>query len=265
MSGEAKTEKFLLADATIMVGPRADVFELTPELHSLGLAKRVQVNAEPQWAELTQGITKQTVFSVNIGINSTISGEIFEYTARNLAYGAGIDASGAAYDEFTTIFALASEHDDADTSIALATGAGASFQAGDFMLLQKDESDLVAVIKCGTVTDDSVAIAAGYGLPAGVVWPVATTRVFRVRKPLKVGTQTDDGLLGVKIAGVMPSNQRPVVMIFPKSRIQKGLSISFQEEDFANMMFEFKPYALLPNDAFYADFAGNKSWMALPG
>lgn len=264
MSGEAKTSKFLLADATVMVGPRADVFELTPALHSLGLAKRVQANAEPQWAELTQGISKQVVFSVNTGINSTVSAEIYEYTARNLAYGAGIDASGVSYDEFTTTFALASQLTDASSTIPLATGAGASFTVGDFLVLQKDESDLVCVIKVGSVATDTITPAAGYGLPTGVTWPVATTRVFRVRNPLKVGTQNDDGLLGVKIVGVMPDNQRPMTLIFPKARIQKGLNVAFQEEDFANMMFEFKPYALLPADTFYADFAGNKSWMVLP-
>ena len=265
MSGEAKTSKFLLANATIMVGARADVFELTPAAHSLGLTKQVNLNVENQWTELMQGVTKQVIYTVNTGVNTTLTGEIYEYTARNLAYAAGIDATGVAYDEFDTTFALASSHSSVSVSLALATGAGASFLAGDFVLMQQDESDIVHVLKVASIATDTITWAADYGMPTGVTWAVATTRVFRVRKPIKIGAQTDDGLFGVKISGVMPDNQRPVVMIFPKARIQKGLSLAFQEENFSNMPFEFKPYGLLPTDTFYADFAGNKSAMVLPG
>jgi hypothetical protein len=265
MSGEGKTSKFLLANATIMVGPRANVFELTPEDHSLGLTKQVNLNTENQWTELTQGITKAVIYTVNTGVMSTLTGEIYEYTARNLAYAAGVDATGAAYDEFLTTFLLSAVVDDADTTAVLATGGGASFAIGDFMLLQHDESDLVAVLKVGSISTDTITFAAGYAPPAGVVFATATTRVFRVRKPIKVGSQSDDGLFGVKIAGIMPENQRPIVAIFPKARIQKGLSLAFQEENFSNMPFEIKPYALLPTDAFYSDFTGNKTAMILPG
>lgn len=265
MPGLSKTSKFLLSDATIMIGPCADVFDLTPEAHSVGLTKRVNANTDMGYVELTQGVTQTVVYTVNNSVRSTITAEIYEYTARNLAYGAGIDASGVAYDDHDTSYALADAHDDTDTTVTLATGAGANFAAGDFLVMQQNEGDVVAVIKVGSVASDVITPASGYGLPADVDWAVATTRVFRVRNPLKVGTQTADGLLGCKLVGLLPENQKPIIMIFPKVRITKGLSVAFQTDNFANMPFEIMPYALLPTDSFYSDFAGNKTHMILKG
>ena len=263
MPGEAQSSKFLLSDATIMVGPRADVFDLVPASHSLGLVKSVRAEVTHGFTELTQGLVNSVVYSVNTSIEPMIAGEIYEYTARNLAYGAQLNGDDG-FTELETVLTLASEHDDADTAIALGTGLGSNVTAGDFLVLQKDSGDTIAVIKAGTVTTDSVAIASGYGLPTGVVWPVATTKVYRVRKPIKVGQQTDDSLYGVKIVGLLPEGKRPVTMIFPKVRIMKGLSVAFDTQNFSNMPFEFKPYSLIPGDAHYAEFAGNKSFMVLP-
>lgn len=264
MPGEAKTSKFLLSDATIMVGPRADVFELTPAKHSIGLVKAVRAEVTHGWSELTQGVTNQTVYSVNNSIDSMISGEVYEYTARNLAYAAQIDATGTDYDEVSTILTLASEHDDTDTTLALGTGEGASTAVGDFLVLQQSESDVVAVVKVASIAVDTVTFDAAYGLPTGVTWAVATTRVFVVKKPVKIGGASGDTLYGVKIVGLLPENRRPVTLIFPKVRIMKGLSVAFDSQNFSNMPFEFKPYALTPADAFYADLPNNSQFMVLP-
>jgi hypothetical protein len=106
MPGESKTTEFLLSQATIMVGPQAKVFELTPALHGIGLVKNVQVTADIGFVELTQGLANQTVSSVNNMINTKISAEVYEYTARNLAYGAGLDASGSGFDPLTVTGSL---------------------------------------------------------------------------------------------------------------------------------------------------------------
>lgn len=264
MPGLAKTSKFLLSDATIMVGAQADVFELTPADHSVGLTKNVRMDVTPGFTELMQGVTNNVVYTVNTSNEVTIGGEIYEFTARNLAYGAGVDASGAAYDEYTTVMTLASEHDDADTTIALSTGMGANFAAGDFALLQQSEGDTIAVVKIASISTDTLTIASGYALPADVTWAVATTKVYRVRKPVKIAAGGASTHVGVKIVGLLPENKRPIAMIFPKVRITKGLSLAFDTQNFSNMPFEFKPLALLPSDPFYADMSNNESFMLFP-
>lgn len=267
MSGEAKTSKFLLANATIMVGPMANVFDLTPVDHSLGLTKQVTMNVDNKWTELTQGVTQTTVYTVNTGVDATLTGEIYEYTARNLAYAAGLDATGAAFDEDLATYTLASSHTHTSTAIALSTGGGTDFAAGDFVLLQQNLGDTVAVFKVASKSTDTLTPTSGYNFPANITFAVSTTTVYRIAAAavVKVGAQTDTGLFGVKMVGTLPQNDRPIVAIFPKARIQKGLNLVFQEGNFSNMPFEIKPYALVPADAFYADFSGNKQALILPG
>lgn len=267
MSGLAKTSQFLLATATVMIGKPEDVFELTPAAHSVGLVKNVQMTNEPTFTELMQGLTSEIVYSVNTNNNVTLSFEVYEYTARNMAYAAGIEASGPGFDPSTLEFALASEVAPNATSITVAPvgmPAGA-FAAGDWVLLQAGTSDLMFAARVATVAAAGLelTLASGFVLPANVTWTVAGTRVFKVR-PIKVGTQPNDSLVGIKIAGILPERSEPVTIIFPKCRIQRGLTMSFQNENFSNMPFEVRPYSLLPTDPFYADFDnGTKRSMLL--
>lgn len=263
MPGEARTSKVILSEATIMVGPRADVFDLTPAKHSLGLSKQVKVDVTHGFAELTQGVTQQVAFSVNNSIESVVNAEIYEFTARNLAYAAQIDATGTAFDEAENMFSLGADFDDADTTLTLGTGEGTSVAAGDYLVVQRDKGDTVAVVKVASVATDVVTLATGFGAPTGETFTALNSRVFRVRKPITVG-ETDSPLYGIKLVGVMPENRRPITLIFPKVRMQKGLMANFDASNFSSMPFEFKPLALLTSDAHYAELPGNKQFMILP-
>jgi hypothetical protein len=265
MSGEARSSEFLLSTATVMIGPRDKVMELTPELHSLGLAKNVQVTTEPQFVSLTQGVEAIEVASVNVSNPARISCEVYEYTARNLAYGAGIDASGADFNPITTQAALASPVADGGSTLTLATGSVAAngIVVGSFLTIQDTNvGDKVHVGKVGSISGEVITLASGYAMPTGMAFAVATTAVFRVRN-IKVGSQLKRPLFGAKLVGTLPESGEPITLIFPKVRITRGLGLSFQNENFANMPFEFMPQALLPADAYYADFGGTKSFSVL--
>lgn len=262
MAGEARTSDFLLTTATVMIGPRASVMELTPEKHSIGLVKNVQVTTEPQFVSLTQGVEAIEVASVNVANPARISSEVYEYTARNMAYGAGIDAGGEDYDPITTQAALATPITSGGSTVALATGSVAAndIVVGDFIVVQDTtQGDLVHVGKVGAIATDTITLASGYALPADAVFAVATTVVYRVRN-IKVGSQLKRPLFGAKLVGLLPETGEPVTLIFPKIRITRGMGLSFQNENFANMPFEFMPQALLPADPFYADFGGSKTF-----
>lgn len=262
MSGEARTSEFLLSTATVMIGPREKVMELTPEKHSLGLAKNVQVTTEPQFVSLTQGVEAIEVASVNVANPARISAEIYEYTARNLAYGAGIDASGVDYDPITTQAALGAPVVGGGDEITLAVGAVATngIVVGSFLTIQDTNvGDKVHVAKVGAIAGDVLTLAADYEMPADMNFAVATTAVYRVRN-IKVGSQLKRPVFGAKLVGTLPESSEPITLIFPKVRITRGLGLSFQNENFANMPFEFMPQALLPADPFYADFGGTKSF-----
>lgn len=265
MPGLAKTADFLLSTATVMIGPRDKLMELTPALHSVGLIKNVQVTTEPQFVSLTQGVEAVEVAAVNVANPARISGELYEYSARNLAYGAGLDASGAGYDPITTKAALASPIASGGSTVALAAGSVAAngIVVGDFIVIQDNvQGDLVHVGKVGSIATDTITLAAGYTMPVGMTFAVATTDVYRVRN-IRVGSNFKRPAFGCKLIGIIPESGEPITVLFPKVRITRGVGLAFQNENFANMPFEFAPQALLPSDPYYADFGGTKPFSIL--
>lgn len=263
MAGEAKTSEFLLTTATLMLGPSADVFSLTPDEHSLGLVKNVQVTAETAFVELTQGIQAQIVASVNTGNTTRISAEVYEYTARNLAYGAYLDGSEAQYDQINTQYALGAPVAAGGDEITLAAGSGTDIGAADWLVIQDTNSpDRLHVGKVESVAADVVTLAAGYEMPAGMAFAVATTVVYRVQS-LNFGSVAKQPTYGCKLVGLLPETGQPVTLIFPKVKVTRGLQLAFQTENFSNMPFEFAPYALTPTDPFYGEFGSMKTWKLL--
>ena len=64
MAGLAKTDAFMLGDATVMIGAMADLLTLNTVEHSIGLVKEFMVKSEPGYTELTQGVKNTVVASV---------------------------------------------------------------------------------------------------------------------------------------------------------------------------------------------------------
>lgn len=268
MPGEARTSEFLLSTATLMIGPRASVMELVPAKHSLGLIKNVQVSQEMGYTELTQGVNNAVVASVNTSAVPRISGEVYEYSARNLAYGAGLDGSDTAYDPIvtqTTLSANLTVTSGNKGSLVLATGGAvaAGFAAGEYGVLQDlNAPDKVHVFKVASVATDTLTLATGYELPVGETFNAATSVVYRV-KAIKVGQVPKQPTFGAKLVGLLPETGEPVTIIFPKVKITKGLGAAFQTDNFSNMPFEFTPYPILSGDPYYSDFGSLKSWKIL--
>lgn len=252
MAANAKTNQFMIGDATIMVGAMADAFNLMPDKHGLGLTKNLAVRVETGSVDLTQGISQTPIFSVQNQFNTMASCEVYEYTARNLAYGLGIDASGAAFDPLasnTGPFTLATPSAAASTSVALSTGQGTTFAIGDWVILQQSE-DYVFAAKVTAKTTDTLTI--DRAIPTGLTYAVAATTVFRARSIAAVGGRNT--FLSLKAAVIMPRDKRPVPVIFPKVRITRGFDLSLGSSDFSNLPFEFQPYPLTPEDALYSSF-----------
>lgn len=265
MSGEARTADFLLSTATVMVGPRDKLAELTPALHSVGLIKNVQVTSDPSFVSLTQGVENIEVSSVTTGNPSKISGEVYEFTARNMAYGAGLDASTSDYEPIVTQAALASPIVSGGVTVVLATGAVAanSLVSGDFVVITDTSvDDRLHVGKVLSISTDTLTLHSDYTMPAGMSFAVATTAVYKVRN-IKVGAQLKRPYFGIKLVGVLPESGEPVTVLFPKAKITRGISLAFASDNFSNMPFEFSPVALLPTDKYYADYGGSKTWSIL--
>lgn len=255
MSGEARSSEFLLSTATVMIGPSAKVFELDPATHSIGLVKNVMASADVAYTELGQGINNQVVMSVQTKLDTKISAEVYEFTAKNLGYASGIDAGSVV--ENTVSFTLSSAVTAGGATVALTLATG--ILAGDFIAIQDlTQGDRVHIGKVASVASNTVTLAAGYTIPVTQTFTVAGTVVYKVNI-INVGVNNFQPTFGAKLVGTLPGTGKPVTLIFPKVKVTKGISMSFVTENFSNMPFELTPYQLTPTDPYYADF-GNQTW-----
>jgi hypothetical protein len=121
-------------------------------------------------------------------------------------------------------------------------------------------TDRVFVGKIQSIATNTLTLASGYGMTSdNTGWAVATTNVLKVRN-IQVGSLAKQNRFGIKIVGIMPESGQPATLIFPKAAITKGLSMSFQTDNFSNLPFEFTPYALAASETFYSDFGPLKTW-----
>lgn len=249
MAGLAKTKSFMLSTATVMIGPAEKLHQLNPEEHSIGLVKNLQMTADPTYVELTQGLNNAVVMSVKNAEGIRVSMEVYEYTLRNLAYAAGLDASGASFDPIDDIYV---------SSAAVATNNKIEITgthdivAGDFIFLQNGLDDKVHIAKVASVDSGEITFAAGYETPTNTTWPVGT-RVGKV-KQIKMGGTMVQPEMGVKIVGLLPKDNAPFTIFLPKAKVTKGMGIAFQSDNFGNLPFELTPYAGVPGDPLYSEY-----------
>ncbi|WP_353645767.1 hypothetical protein [Mesorhizobium sp. WSM2239] len=257
MAGNAKTNKFMLSTATVMLGPLADLHALNPTEHSIGLVKNFQLTGEAQYTELTQGIRNAVVMSVRTGEGLRTSCEVYEFTAKNLAFAAGLDASGTSYDVVDEWSALAAVADDASTELTLAAATTAPIAVGDYIFLQKGQDDYVHVVKVGAIditvpASPEITPAAGFEVPAGMSFPIGT-RVGRLKR-VDIGTSVTQPDLACKVTGILPKDNSPFTILLPKVKVTRGLGVSFASDNFSNMPFEMQPYEMVMADPFYSEY-----------
>lgn len=247
MNGNAKTDNFMLATATVMVGPQADLFNLNVDQHSLGLVKNFQVTSEPSYVELTQGVRNSIVYSVLNANAVRASMEVYEFTAANLGYALGLN--GGSFTRGTVASTLDVVASVADTSVTVAVGAGANFNVGDWIMIREGTTENVAVRKVTSVSGDTISFAEplAKSIPAG--------SDIRVMNAIDVGSKEKQPFLSAKVLGVLPNGDE-VILLLPKLRISKGFTLSFSTNDFGNLPFEFTVYDLVANDPNYATMEG---------
>lgn len=253
--GNAITEQFMLGSATVMLGPQASLFDLNPDVHSIGMVKDFSVEATPAYTDLKQGTRNVSIYSVMTGFDAKASMSVFEYTARNLVYGLGLDGSG--FDApggsgQTSTLATAVTGGAAAPTITVAAGDGSKFSAGDvIMILDAAVEDRATVRKVASVSTDTITL----DVPLGVGVEFAVGSAVKHVAEILVG-DPDNGapaFLGAKVVGQIANGDR-VVLLFPKVLITKGFTLAFGNKDYGNLPFEFTLYDLLPADPNYSTF-----------
>lgn len=250
MAGTALTDAFMLGAATVMIGPQADLFDLNPSQHSIGLVKNFSMTSEPQYTELTQGVKNTIVMSVMTQNPVRATMEVYEYTAKNLAYGLGLD--GSTKNALSVASTLASAVTSGATDITVQTGDGANFSQGDYVVIDVNNDDHALVRKVSSVNVNTLTldVAINENISAGAA--------VRKVNSVGVGSKEEQPFLSAKIVGKIANNDQVMIYI-PKLRIQRGFNLAFSTQDYGNLPFEFAVYDLVSTDPNYAWFEGDSA------
>lgn len=245
MPGEAKSEVFMLGTATVMVGPMANVFDLNPLEHSIGLVKNVTMTSEPSYTDLSQGIRNSLVYSVMTGNTVRASMEVYEYTSKNIAYSLGLEGGKATPVEVmtTTSAAIAA----AATTVAVTSATGIT--VGSWIVI--GDGDDVTIRQVTAVATNSLTVAS---IPKAIL---AGAKV-RVAAAIDIGSKSNQPFFGVKIVGVDVAGA-PISLILPKVRITNGFSLAFTSDDYGNLPFEMTLYDLVATDTLFPQFSNKQA------
>ena len=244
-AGLAKTNDFLLSTATVMIGAMADLYDLNPAEHAIGLVKNVTISSEPAYTELSQGVKGSIVFSVLTSNPVKASMEVFEYTAKNLGYALGLDATGVEPITTQTTVATAVPASPAQATLVLASATG--IVAGNYILVERNTGDDFVIRKVVSVSTDTLTL--DNDLPSIAMG----AKVLKVNA-VDIGSKDDQPFFSAKIAGKL-ANGDNVVILIPKVRITKGFNMAFTSDNYGNLPFEFTVYDLVSTDVLYTDFA----------
>ena len=260
---KVKTPAFMLSSATLMIAPAftTDVFSLTPDTHSVGMVRELAINVDSSMIELKNGIAQALVESRRTGVSASISGQVFEHTAKNLMVAAAIDPSSAVVVKrgiLTTAanaaaVALVYNSDPVPGQADSAITVVGDVPSGSTIIIQRagDETDYVfPCVSSGVTTGTgpwTTPIAGTQAIPAGMSFPIGS-RIW-ILTPVPIANTTADALFGVKIVGTLSSYDRPVTAVFPKCRIGKGFSLSYAESDYGSMPWELSPLLMASSEA----------------
>lgn len=260
---DVQKSSFSLSSATLMMAPAftTDVFSLTPALHSVGMADEVNVTLDSSIQSLLNGVAQATVDSKRTGVAAGITANVFEMTAANFLRSQGFGSAPTQMKRLITTAALASGAVSVSAQSNPIPGEAASdataigdIPAGSTLLIQRPggEGDYIFPTKTSgaatlTASTFTLPIAAPYGIPAGMTFPVGTT--IWVVQAIGIANIDADDLFGVKITGVLSNFNRPVTAVFPKVRIAKGFQLSFSATQYTSMPWELSPLLMSITEA----------------
>jgi len=255
------TNQFNIGISTLMIGPMDKVLELTPEEHSIGLIKNFTITAETNEVTLTQGIRNTQVDSQVTGNTIQMTTEVYEYTAKNIAYAAQLAGENFSLTGNYKLKTAVTGGVSATTVVLkeVPASAQADLSAGDTIALQctstkdYDKIWLGKVASAPTWTADSqdenigdLSITLTAAIPSG--WEFAAgDSVFYVNL-IPVGSDEPQPYYGVKIVGILPNGNEPFTIICPKAKITGGFNISFTTDNYGNMPFQLTPYDMTKAD-----------------
>ncbi|MDR3436434.1 hypothetical protein [Telmatospirillum sp.] len=246
--GSAVSKTFMLGEATVMLGAQADLYLLTPNINGVGLVKNFSLKGDVGFVDLTQGVQNQIIDSTKnkSQLNSTF--EVYEYTAKNIAYALGIDGSSIVTSTLvatTTASAVTGTVASPDMSLPLTSAT--EFGVGNWILAQGATADQIYVDKIASIATNVLTLT--YGIPDSL----ASGALVRLATNIDLASTVDQPYLSMAAVGKLRDGTLVRVNV-PKIRITKGFTMAFDTKNYGNLPFEATVYNLVQSDPNYANF-----------
>ncbi len=259
MNSLVKTNNFQFSMATLLVGLPGTLRTLTLDANSLGLVKNVMIDSTQTTVELTQGLTNDIVASFVNDLKVKCTAEVYEYTARNIAYGMSMDGSQAGLSPMAPPTALAAAVLGGATTFTLTGDQTLQFPAGGLGYLQEGLDDAVfnfGVTSSVFATGITTVTITNYPVPATMAFSTARGNAGGIVAIRGNSALSGNTYLCAKILGMQSHDKSPIIIVLPKIKILKGFSFHFDNKTPGNLPFEIVPYVPLPTDIGYdPDFA----------
>lgn len=260
MAAEVKNNAFLLGEATLMMVPYSDatsVFELTPEDHSLGMVRNVNLSQEADEIELRKGIQQHLVDSKKSNVRTTLTAEVFEFSAQNIMYSLSLAKAAdqskrgklktAVVGSAATI-TITSDPLPGEPDTGILNPSDIPVGATVLIQVPGNGNDYVLPVKTTAATTGDVGdFVVTVAIPADMAFPEGS-RVWVVNE-IPVASTAEQDFFKIKVVGTLSNNERPVVIVFPKVKVRRGFQLQFDEGNYTSMPFEFSTYFLSGSEA----------------
>lgn len=244
--GMNNSDAFMLGASTLMLGAMDDLYSLNPTDNSIGGVKNVTLELQTTSVDLTLGFPATIADTAVTEASLTGSCEAYEYTAKNLMYACGLDASSETEASGSTT--LSADASSADTSISLTSADSVSVGSGLVIVDPDDATNLI----CCTVTALSDTTAT---INPELPQDLASGAVVYVADALLLGAPQLDNL-AMKIVGEARDGSK-VAIYMPKVNITQGFNLSFSTEQHGNLPLQFKARTPASSDTYYSDFVNS--------
>lgn len=260
---QPKTKNFMLAVATVMLGPRELLMALNPEEHSIGLVKNYTVSVDRSSTDLTSGVQNDLVFSMVTQSDTRSTMEVYEYTAKNMAYGLGLFGYDLTEEDegepYVLTYAGVNNSDKTHELSVAINNDGQTLDVGSEVSIRYPDNDNIIIAKvtdASTLAAGTLVVSCDIGaevIPKGAVVQAVTI--------LELGSTEEQAELAAKVTGQLADGTW-VTILNPRVRMTSSFSAAFSSENYGNMPFEWRNLKVLPGEDFYADFKGMSGKLA---
>lgn len=252
--GTAKSNAFVLQNATIMLGELGQGEDLVPEEHSIGLFKEAATNIERNFTDLAQGVRNSIVHSELTSEKISLTGKGYEFSSKQIAYALGYDGSLVQTTLKTGTVSAAATLNATELTVSSTQN---SWGVGDYAIISPagdEDAGLIAMVTAVAVTGAAGAFSVVLTLDRPMKMPIPVGSKVQTSNLHYAGGDTYENVFKSLKSTSRDVHGRPMCFVMPKVKVTSSFMMAFTSSDYASIPFTFQSYAMTPDEPGYAQY-----------